>query len=103
MAVILKIDLGATVIPKTDQWSAAESESLKNFKIYGIPSPNTKQINPSYSRGDMCMPAKSPQPCPTLCDPMDCSLPGSSVHGILQARILSGFHAFFQGISWPMD
>ena len=28
--------------------------------------------------------------CPTLCDPMDYSLPGSSVHGILQARILSG-------------
>ena len=28
------------------------------------------------------------QSCPTLCDPMDSSLPGSSVHGILQARIL---------------
>ena len=28
------------------------------------------------------------QPCPTVCDPMDCSPPGSSVHGILQARIL---------------
>ena len=28
------------------------------------------------------------QLCSTLCDPMDCSLPGSSVHGILQARIL---------------
>ena len=28
------------------------------------------------------------QSCPTLCDPIDCSLPGSSVHGILQARIL---------------
>ena len=28
------------------------------------------------------------QLCPTLCDPMDCSLPGSSVRGILQARIL---------------
>ena len=27
------------------------------------------------------------QSCLTLCDPMDCSLPGSSVHGILQARI----------------
>ena len=26
--------------------------------------------------------------CPTLCNPMDCSLPGSSAHGILQARIL---------------
>ena len=28
------------------------------------------------------------QLCPTICNPMDCSLPGSSVHGILQARIL---------------
>ena len=27
------------------------------------------------------------QSCPTLCNPMDCSLPGSSVHGILQARV----------------
>ena len=32
--------------------------------------------------------AKSNQSCPTLCDPMDCSLPGSSVHGIVQARVL---------------
>ena len=31
---------------------------------------------------------KSLQSCLTLCDSMDCSLPGSSVHGILQARIL---------------
>ena len=28
------------------------------------------------------------QACPTLCDPMDCSLPHSSVHGIFQARVL---------------
>ena len=34
------------------------------------------------------MRAKSPQSCLTLCDPMDCGPPGSSVHGILQARIL---------------
>ena len=32
--------------------------------------------------------AKSFQSCLTLCNPMDCSPPGSSVHGILQARIL---------------
>ena len=32
--------------------------------------------------------AKSLQSCPTLCDPMDCSPPGSSVHGIFQARVL---------------
>ena len=34
------------------------------------------------------MHAKSLQSCPTLCDPLDCSPPGSSVPGILQARIL---------------
>jgi len=28
------------------------------------------------------------QPCPTLSDPMDCSPPGSSVHGMFQARVL---------------
>ena len=28
------------------------------------------------------------QLCPTLCNPMDCSLPGFSVHGIFQARVL---------------
>ena len=32
--------------------------------------------------------AKSLHSCPTLCDPMDCSLPGFSVHGILQARTI---------------
>ena len=36
----------------------------------------------------LCVRAKSLQSCPTLCNPIDCSLPGSSVHGILQARIL---------------
>ena len=35
-----------------------------------------------------CVRAQSLQSCPTLCNPMDCSLPGSSVHGILQASRL---------------
>ena len=35
-----------------------------------------------------CVPAQSLQSCLTLCDPMDSSPPGSSVHGIHQARIL---------------
>ena len=34
------------------------------------------------------MHAKSLQSCPALCDPINCSLPGFSVHGILQAGIL---------------
>ena len=36
----------------------------------------------------VCVCAKSLHSCPTPYDPMDCSLPGSSVHGILQSRIL---------------
>ena len=41
---------------------------------------------------------KNQTSCLTLCDPMDCSLPGSSVHGILQARILEWVAiSFFPG------
>ena len=36
----------------------------------------------------VCVPAKSLRSPPTLSDPADCSTPGSSLHGILQARIL---------------
>ena len=44
------------------------------------------------------------QSCQTLCDPMDYSLPGSSVHGILQARILEWVAiSSFRGSSWPRD
>ena len=48
--------------------------------------------------------AKSLQLCPTLCDPIDGSPPGSSVHGIFQARILEWVATpFSQGSSWPRD
>ena len=44
------------------------------------------------------------QSCPTLCDPVDCSPPGSSVHGILQAGILEWVAiSFSRGSSWPKD
>ena len=44
------------------------------------------------------------QSCPTLCNPMDCSLPGSSVHGIFQSRVLGWVAVFFsRGCSRPRD
>ena len=44
------------------------------------------------------------QLCPTLCDSVDCSPPGSSVHGILQARILEWVTiSFSRGSSRPRD
>ena len=44
------------------------------------------------------------QSCSTLCDPMDYSLPGSSLHGILQARVLEWVAiSSSRGSSWPRD
>ena len=44
------------------------------------------------------------QSCPTLCDPTNCSPSGSSIHGILQARILEWIAIpFSRGSSWPRD
>ena len=44
------------------------------------------------------------QSCPTLCYPMDCSLPGSSVHGIFQATVLEWIAiSFSRGSSQPRD
>ena len=49
-----------------------------------------------------CMKVKSEsevaQSCPPLIDPMDCSLPGSSVHGIFQARVLDWGAIAFSGV-----
>jgi len=43
------------------------------------------------------------QSCPTLRDPMDCSLPGSSVHGIFQARVLEWVAIAFSEYSKQRD
>ena len=48
-----------------------------------------------------CMQAQS---CPSFCDPMDCSPPGSSIHGILHARILEWVAiCYSRGSSEPRD
>ena len=47
----------------------------------GLPFPSPMHESEKWSRSVA-------QSCPTLSDPMDCSLPGSSIHGIFQARVL---------------
>ena len=48
--------------------------------------------------------SEATQSCPTLCDPLDCSLPGSSVHGIFQAIVLEWIAlSFSRGSSQPRD
>ena len=57
--------------------------------------------HPDASTRSCCLVAQS---CLTLCNPMDCSPPGSSVHGMLQARMLAwAAISFSRGSSWPRD
>ena len=52
----------------------------------------------------VCCAVQVTQSCPTLCDPMDYSLTGSSVYGILQVRILEWVAVpFSKGSFQPMD
>ena len=54
-----------------------------------------KQLNPTVQRRELesasrtCVRAQSLRSCPTLCHPIDCGPRGSSVHGILQVRVLA--------------
>ena len=66
----------------------------------GSPALQTDAL-PSEPQGS---PSEVAQSCPTLCDPMDCHLPGSSVHGIFQARALEWVAiSFSRGSSQPRD
>ena len=75
------------------------SNSQSDHWVAHLMPPNRKQVG---TGGCMC--AQSLQLCPTHCNPMDCSPPGSSVRGILQARIPEWVAMpFSRGSSWPRD
>ena len=69
--------------------SLLEWDNGKQLKIFfHIPSSRSSFLSVQTLAAAAAAAAKSLQSCPTLCDPIDGSLPGSSVHGILQARTL---------------
>ena len=69
--------------------------------------PVSKPLNPHgwpINIGGGLVASEIAQSCPTLCNPMDCSLPVSSVYGIFQARILEWVAiSFSRGSSRPRD
>ena len=66
------------------EWDAITfSESYQHILL--IPKQGRILVYGRYSLSEVSEVAQS---CQTLCDPVDCSPPGSSIHGILQARIL---------------
>ena len=71
-------------------YSWGGSHSTSSWPQGWTSRPNESDILCSqYSHNIYCMKwSEVAQSCPTLCDPMDCSPPGSSIHGIFQARVL---------------
>ena len=77
---LVQSSLGATLLPGTHRgqgWTPS------------VPSPPQPLPLPLGVFGCMCLCVWVTQSCPTVCDPMDYGPPGSSVHEILQARILA--------------
>ena len=78
--------------------------SFQQSHLQPIGNSSTHSLKAHRSISTYLMMVKVTRPCPTLCDPTDCSLPPSSVHGILQARILEWVTMpFSRGSSRPRN
>ena len=97
----VSLPIVSSILHQTVSQNVAAAKSLQSYPTLCDPIDRNHQAPPSlgFSRQGVgchfllqCMNVKSEsevaQSCPTLCDRMDCSLPGSSVHGIFQARVL---------------
>ena len=75
-----------------------------NFKNIRLDERSRTQKSTFYMFLFLCILCVCAQSCPTLCDPMDCILPGSSVHRFSQARILKQVAiSYFKGSSQSRD
>ena len=80
-----------TIVSRTFSSCRNTQHPINNNSPCSAPLETTTLLSVSMHLIILCTPAKSLQLCLTLCNPMDCSLPGSSVRGILQAGILEWF------------
>ena len=70
-------------------------------RLFFVQQTSVKFSSPNMNIESSCL---SPQSYATLCDPVNCNPPGSSLHGIFQAKILDRVAVFFsRGSSWPRD
>ena len=93
--------------PRQEYWSRLPFPSPGE-----LPNPGIKLVSPALQMDSLPLShlggkkkwSEVAQLCPTLCDPMGCSLSGSSVHGIFQARVLEWIAiSFSRGPSWPRN
>ena len=89
-----------------EQYSAVKrDERLIQLSMWRNPENPTLSERSQTPKAAYCMIlSEVAQSCPTLCDSMDCSLPGFSVHGIFQARVLEWVAiSFSRGSSQPRN
>ena len=81
-------------------WSSEKMWNIYTAEYFATPWTEAQRRCGTYTQWTTC--CLVTKLCPTACDLMDCSPPGSSVHGILQARILEWVAISFpRGSSWP--
>ena len=88
-----KITLEISIVCKTKGKRTKQTKKKQKQNLYVSTTLQLIKLREPRSNDTLvatstCVDAKLLQSCPTLCDPMDCRLPGSSVHGILQVGIL---------------
>ena len=89
-----------SVWPKTAAHQAPLSLGFSRQEHWsGLPFPSPMQESEKWKWSCSVVSDSLRTPL-TLCDPMDCSLPGSSVHGIFQARVLEWGAIAFSGLPW---
>ena len=97
------VSASGSFLPKnTQDWSPLEWTGWISLQSKGLSRvfSNTTVQKQSYHSDT----SEVAQSCPTLCDPMDCSLPSSSVHGIFHAIVLEWIAiSFSRGSSWLRD
>ena len=85
------------------QYSCLENpmNSMKRQKDRIVKDELPRSVGAQYATGEKERKRESEvtQSCPTLCDPMDCSLLGFSIHGIFQAKVLEWFAISFSNES----
>ena len=69
------------------------------FQFNGALTDFLGKIKLTRSKTSLEVESEVAQSCLTLCDPTDCNLPGSSIHGIFQARILEWIAIYFSTVS----
>ena len=84
-------------------WGKLLSNFIQNYTIRALLVAQLVK-NPPANSGESESESEVTESYPTLCYPMDCSLPGSSIHGIFQARVLEWVSiSFSRGSSQPRD